>query len=55
MGGVAAGRCGGALVGALCDYESDGFDYDEPGHARTDRSARGRADNARRDQFPAGT
>lgn len=33
LGGVAEGRCGGALVGVVCDDEPDGFDRDEPGNA----------------------
>ncbi len=54
MSGVAAGRCGAALVGALCDDEPRGLDYDQPRNARTDRSAGGCADNAGRAEFPAG-
>lgn len=32
MDDIAEGRCGGALVGVVCDFESDRVDSDEPDH-----------------------
>lgn len=32
MDDIAEGRCGGALVGIVCDFESTGGDRNEPDH-----------------------
>ena len=45
MDDIAEGRCGAALVGVVCDDESDGIDNDEPGDARAAGLAGGRFDH----------
>ena len=32
MDDIAEGRCGGALVGVVCDFKPDRVDSDEPDH-----------------------